>query len=165
MAFIPEDGTGLANANSYSSVADADAYFADRSNATWAALDEPKKESALISATDYMDLRYGDRYIGTPLTTTQALGWPRESALGPMPPQLARACNEYAVRAAVAPLIKEDAGTASGYVTRKKTQAGPIVTDVSYGGGGSYVNQFKAIPSADILMAQLCYSLGSGVIR
>ena len=54
MAFVTEDGTGLAEANSYVSVAEADAYHADRGNAAWIGEDSAK-QSALIKATDYLE--------------------------------------------------------------------------------------------------------------
>jgi hypothetical protein len=81
-----------------------------------------------------------------------------------MPPQLARACCEYAVRAVAGPLVNEDVKTSNGYITRKKTQAGPIVNDTSYS-GGSYSTSYKSIPSGDTLLEQLCYPVSAGVIR
>lgn len=75
MAFIVEDGTGLSNATSYVSVADADAYATDRGDTTWAALSTENKEIALIKATDYIDKNY--TWLGTKNTREQALQWPR----------------------------------------------------------------------------------------
>ena len=50
MAFIVEDGTGVEDANSYTSVAFADAYFADRNNTTWSGASVADKEFALVKA-------------------------------------------------------------------------------------------------------------------
>jgi len=58
ITLVCEDGTGLANANTYVAQADADSYFADRANAAWAALSSDQKASALIQATQYLDARY-----------------------------------------------------------------------------------------------------------
>lgn len=75
MAFIPEDGTGLADANSYASVAEADAYFTDRNNTAWLALTDVEKQANLIVATEYLDNNY--IWYSSKLVPTQALGWPR----------------------------------------------------------------------------------------
>lgn len=76
MALITEDGTGLANAESLASVADADLYFSNRGEAAWAALTTAAKEQALRKATDYMQV-YRQRWAGFRKTSTQALDWPR----------------------------------------------------------------------------------------
>lgn len=44
MALEVEDGSGKANADSYISVADADAYFAARGITLWATMQEVEKE-------------------------------------------------------------------------------------------------------------------------
>lgn len=75
MALIVEDGTGLANAESYVSVAFADDYHERYGNADWAALGTDQKEIALRKATQYLDSEYS--FIGDRKTTTQALEWPR----------------------------------------------------------------------------------------
>ena len=72
-----EDGTGLANANTYVALADADAYFANRINDTWLNGTDDQRSSALIQATQYLDSRY--TFKGVPLTDTQALQWPRQA--------------------------------------------------------------------------------------
>lgn len=81
MAFVVEDGTGLPDANSYASVAEADAYHADRGNTAWAGI-EVVKESALVRATDYIEQVYSGRWKGARLTDNQALEWPRTAAEG-----------------------------------------------------------------------------------
>lgn len=80
MALIVEDGTGLANAESFASVAEADAYHAKRGNAAWAALTEQVKEQLLIKATDYVENTFAASWTGVSLGLTQALSWPRRYA-------------------------------------------------------------------------------------
>lgn len=77
MTLLVEDGTGVDGAESYISVADADAYFSARGNAAWAALDTGAKEAALRNACDYMGAQYGQRWVGDRATATQSLDWPR----------------------------------------------------------------------------------------
>lgn len=110
MALEVEDGTGKSNAESYESVSNADTYHAARGRADWAGLAEAVKEQALRRATDYIDMRFGPRFRGDRLSAEQALQWPRLSAYDNsglsysgtrvIPPQLTRACSEYALVAA-----------------------------------------------------------------
>jgi hypothetical protein len=84
MALIVEDGTGLANAESYISEADADTYFTAYTGTTeattWAAATTAGKEAALRIATQYLDVTYGHRWRGVKGSSTQALSWPRDNA-------------------------------------------------------------------------------------
>lgn len=73
---IVEDGTGLSNANSFVSVAEADAFFSNVGSASWAAASVDEKESALIRATAYLSTYFrwtGKRVKGR----DQALAIPR----------------------------------------------------------------------------------------
>jgi hypothetical protein len=82
MGIIVEDGTGLANANSYASAAEAKSYHADRGNSTWALAESAVQTSALIKATSYVDGRYFGQFLGMyPKQSTQALQWPRVDAV------------------------------------------------------------------------------------
>lgn len=103
-------------AEAYISAADADAYFLARGNATWAALAEDAKESALRLGTDYMDALYGTRWLGWRTTTTQALDWPRSGAIAygvdvpddSIPVSIQRANAELAVRASQGDLLVDE---------------------------------------------------------
>jgi hypothetical protein len=75
MALTVEDGTGLAAADSYISIAAALVYHAAMGNTAWAAATEAAQEIALRRAAQYLDTNY--RFRGERLTTTQALEWPR----------------------------------------------------------------------------------------
>lgn len=75
---IVEDGSGLVNANSYVTLADADTYFTDKGELGWAGDDDFKKQN-LINATTAIDALYGPRYISFLRDQTiQSLLWPRE---------------------------------------------------------------------------------------
>lgn len=76
MAFILEDGTGLTNSTSYSSITFADDYHS-RSlyKAEWDDATSPQKEIALMMATRVIDTDF--RFRGFRKTKAQALQWPR----------------------------------------------------------------------------------------
>ena len=114
MAIIVEDGTGLATAESYISVADASTYFTARGNTTWAALaTDALREAALRKATEYMIGAYRYRWQGGRVyPTVQALDWPRLGVVvdgafvdnDSVPTIIARACAELALKASSAEL-------------------------------------------------------------
>ena len=100
---------GAADANSYVTLAEAEAYFADRLfTETWDALTDPDKEAVLIWATRTAEARVSNAWTkeelpedgtiriltsikgddecfivwtGSPATNTQALAWPRTGML------------------------------------------------------------------------------------
>jgi len=69
-----EDGSGVAGANSYVSVADARTYAANRGIALPA--DDDELAAMLIQASDYLEAQEC-RYQGDRTSSTQALAWPR----------------------------------------------------------------------------------------
>ena len=76
MAAVIDATLGGASANSYVTLADADAYFETTpDSASWDDKTNDQKNRALISATRWIDALsfYGDR-----CSETQALKWPRE---------------------------------------------------------------------------------------
>lgn len=81
MALTVEDGTGLAGANSYVSLADALAYHTDRNHSAWISSDDATRTAALIDATLYIDRTYIYRWSGIKSTYSQALQWPRSWAV------------------------------------------------------------------------------------
>jgi len=71
-------------ADSYTSVAEADAYFSARGEATWTGT-TTAKENALRRGTTYLDNAYRTKYVGITALQTQALGWPRvDGTRGPL---------------------------------------------------------------------------------
>lgn len=114
MALTVETGAGLPEADSYASVADADAYHAARGNAAWTG-DDAAKEAALRKATDYLDRL---RYAGTPASATQSLAWPRDGvvldeydvATNSVPARVVKAACELALRALKSELLPDQGG-------------------------------------------------------
>lgn len=80
MTLTVETGEGLANADSFASVEAADAYWATRVSAAWAAATTSDKERALVLATDYLNDMTRFPYRGQKASYAQALQWPRTGA-------------------------------------------------------------------------------------
>lgn len=163
MAFTPEDGTGLALANSYVTEAFADAYFVDRGNATWAAASSGDKQTALVRATDYIDKRFGIRFKGVKESSDQGLEWPRAGAVDndgyvfdDVPRNLEKATCEYGLRALSATLAPDNSN-AGVKITRKKV--GPIETEneLTTPSSGSVVapSSIPEYPEADLWIQEL----------
>lgn len=155
MAFVVEDGSGLANANSYSSVADADAYFSDRGITAWTG-SNTVKEQALVRATDFIESVFGQRFRGAVTTDTQSLSFPRyiNDTIGSVPACLKKATAEYALRALSASLLPDPAADTSGLaLSQKTTVVGPIETTYKYATTIQAI--VKNYPAADLLLAPL----------
>jgi hypothetical protein len=154
MALIVEDGTGLADAESFASVADATAYHAARGNAAWAALaSDELREQLLRRATDYMEAFYRTQWAGCRVKSTQALSWPRYDVPLPdvlslgnerqvlasdiVPKPVKNACAELALRAITADLAPD--------IGRQKSSVsvGPI--DVTYSESSAPFTRFRAV--------------------
>lgn len=81
MTLIVETGAIVPGANSYASVAEADARHAMSTSAdAWDAFDLPVKEQRLVTATRRLDTLFD--WIGQPWHPDQPLGFPRRSRLG-----------------------------------------------------------------------------------
>lgn len=109
MSIIVEDGTGLPDANSYSSEDQFDEYVEDRNYVVVVG----DTESALIRATQSLDAHYGRRYPGTKtFGRDQGLLWPRTGATDvygdiidddEIPIEIIEATCEFALRELSAP--------------------------------------------------------------
>lgn len=112
MSLIVENGTGMATAESYISVADADTYHSNLGNATWAALTTTVKEQLLRKATNYMVQTYRSAWAGIRKNDTQSLDFPRylvpkydNGAMysyydeNSVPKEVKDACCEFALKA------------------------------------------------------------------
>jgi hypothetical protein len=181
MAFTVEDGTGLDDANSPASVAEADAYFTDRGNTTWLALSPERKRFNLVKASDYMEQRFGGRVIGNRVFEEQALSWPRENTgvtiydydedteTGAIPSGWKKACFEYALRVESNPLAPDPQISASGVtMVTTKQKAGPVEQEFATASGTSQaasVQVLRPYPGADMWLRDLLVASGGRTIR
>lgn len=161
MAFVVEDGTGLANANSYGADAGFVAYFAERG--VTIAQAQALREQALIRATDFLDQRYC--FKGYRLKPeTQALQWPRygvyvegyELPAAPLPVDLVKATYELAHRALAADLSPDPTFDASGVaVVKSRDKVGPIEVEREFSGGSASSSFAPVYPEVDALLRRL----------
>lgn len=167
MVFKVEDGTGLSDATSYSSVADATTYFTSTGrDSAWGALTEGAQQKALEVGSSYADLRWGSRLAGRPLKQDQGMEFPRtglvdrygRAVLG-LPRDWVHAACEYALQSLSGSLLPTSDSTAASETKRKKIVVGPITTETEY---FSEVNTagFKSYPLGDLLVKK--YLLGGG---
>jgi hypothetical protein len=167
MAFVVEDGTGLANSNALIDVAFADAYWTDRGgNTVWTASSEPQKQAAIVQATDYICGRF--RFKGTKYKEEQALEWPRvycDSEDPQMPTNMKKAVAEYAMRARTAPLLADPTVDATGgTVISKKEKVGPLEEETRYSEAQA-LRTFTPYPAADMLLRGLTSAFANRTIR
>lgn len=100
MTLIVETGAIVPGANSYASVAEADARHAMSTSAdVWDALDLPVKEQRLVTATRRLDVMF--EWIGQPWHPDQPLGFPRRgrtmTTLATVPIRLKQATIDLAL--------------------------------------------------------------------
>ena len=159
MALVVETGDALSTAESYISVADADARATALGSTAWTGTDAAK-EAALRRATAFMEQRYASRWRGTRVLREQALSWPRYGASAhgfdlpstTVPGAIANACADLAARALTETLNADQ----SRGVLRKKI--GPIETEYD-----PYGSQAKSYPAIDQALAP--YMTGGGMGR
>ena len=155
---IVEDGTGKSDAESYVSLADANAYHEVHGNSSWAALSDEAKEAALRYATRWLDGKY--RWRGAVLNGEQALGWPREDAtddegrtLEGVPNRVKAAANEMALAHVEQPVNE----TVGARVVREKVD----VIEVQYADQSG--NEGQRYPIVDALLRGLARRTGAFV--
>lgn len=167
MALTVEDGTGLANADSYVSVSAADTYHAAYgAPAAWTAANTATKEGALRLATQYLDAMYGSRWFGRRINQTMSLDWPRygvtdsdgwEVVSTAVPHQVESATAYVALKVVQGDTLLPDVATAAN-VTSESVTVGPITTSKSFAGVKSAA---KLYPMVDLLLSGLTGSAGA----
>lgn len=154
MALIVENGTGLADADAYISVSEADAYHTSYGNDAWADLTDPQKEIAIRRATQYIDANF--RFRGVKKFVAQRLEHPRVGyADREVWPEVAlsQATAELALRASAGPLLDD---AESEVILREVV--GPIRTDYAFKDAET---RFTVV---ERLLSKLAYT-GDGSLR
>lgn len=144
MTLTVEDGTGLANADSYLSEANADTFLAALGWTAWAAATSPNKEIALRKATRFVDDAFGPQAKGVRIVDTMSLQWPRIGvydrdgyyvATDAVPQQVKDSCALAAVLALSTELIPSSI-TAAAAIHSYRVKVDTIEEETVYGGSG-----------------------------
>lgn len=152
MALIVENGTVVAGANGYITVAELDAYWSDR-NVTLSQTD-PEKEAAIVIATQYVDLN--NSWKGAIVIDDQPLDWPRIGVTDDegrpipsmtIPNQLKSAVAEYAKRQLSADLQPDVTDDGTLKRVKKKVDVIEVETEYQDSTGGYF--GLKSYPLAD----------------
>lgn len=106
VAFVVEDGTGLASATSYVSVEEADDFASLNIHnfAVWDALDDADKQNLLMYVSRVLDSR--TVWKGDQTTTLQGLAWPRTGVVDRYGNAVSSTSVPYNLRMAVVELAK-----------------------------------------------------------
>lgn len=152
MALIVEDGTGLSNAESLGSVAEADAYHAAYGNTAWAALSTGQKELSLRLGMRWMLVTYAGRWKAPRMLDSQALPFPQSGGTYPdgytledgvIPEAVKRAQFEAALVCSTNEDMLPDVEIEdSGAVQSESVTLGPISVSTGYAGGRSTEKQY-----------------------
>lgn len=154
MSLIHEDGTGLADAESYASVAWCDAYHTKYGNTDWAAASTTDREIALRKATRYLEAEYLMRWLGIRTTQTQALAWPRAWVYDSddrlllsniMPLRLLEATALLARTALTTELLTVTVDASSTGVRRERQKLGPMEQEIEYTGAKGTRRTFPVV--------------------
>jgi hypothetical protein len=174
MAFVLETGAGLSNANAYIDVDYFNTHHIDRGEIEIGDYENAEIEQHIIRATDYVDKRFGLKYVGFKRSRSQSLEWPRvdaydddDYALPDIPLQLQKAVAEYTlislqigrnlapIPGLVFPILDPDAGTttppAGGTLTGDEKTVGPISIKKSYSGKP---NEGRPVVSSGLSLTQ-----------
>ncbi|ALQ51917.1 DnaT-like ssDNA-binding protein [Nitrosomonas ureae] len=165
MAFIVEDGTGMADANSYESVENADAHFAALGISAWSGSGEVK-EAAMRAGTEYIEIRWRGNLKGRlQFPDTQALLFPRINIydeegrlLSGTPKELRIATCEYALISLSQILMPNPIVDSSGRILIEESEGtGPLTETKKYQAGYLLARPY---PKADSLMSVFVKSSG-----
>lgn len=168
MALVVEDGTGLADADSYVAVADVTSYLTQYHPAadvtTWTALTTAEQERCCRYAARWTDSTYGSRLPGCRINATMARLFPRLQAQDwegyaieddDVPTCWLQANCEMAFRVGQGDDPLADV-TESSTVMSESVTVGPITVSEQYQSGKNVVKRYPVI---DRLLSRL---FGSG---
>lgn len=166
MPLIVETGEGLENSNGYTDAAAVREYWEDRAQVIEA--DDIEVEAAIVVASQFVDLKFGPRFIGKKKNPDQALEWPRKCA-GPysdtsVPRQLIKAVAEYTKRQIDEPL-QPDLGTAGEVIETTEILQGVGELTTRYAEGTGRTADDVRHPLAEGYLAPLLGIGGMNYLR
>jgi hypothetical protein len=157
MALIVETGAIIANANSYDSLVNIDAYCTARNYTSWLVLSGVDKEAAVLRMMTYLETRIWEGYRVSEL---QVLSWPRSGVYVPggfyieddvVPSNVKYALAEGAYKESLRPGTMLQDLERGGLIKRKRID----VLETEWFDGAPGGTEFVVI---DALLYGLCYS-------
>lgn len=166
MALTVEDGTGLADADSFAELAFIDDYLELRGHTSWAALSESVRELHARKACDYMEQVYGQRFAGTRYSKDQGRAFPRTGLYlygelvldDEIPVLLQQVQAELAYRSSTTPLLP-DVTAGEGIVSSISNTVGPLSESITYVQGST--NNAPVFSAVDAMIMPLLKRGGS----
>ena len=168
--FIVETGIGSATANSYTAEATADQYHENYGDpVAWSGAAQADKEDALRVATQYLDAKFGQLWLGEKANESQRLDWPRCSAVvegytldsDAIPEPLEEATAVLALKHIGGTVLIPDL-TNEGSLTAVRVKVGPIEEEKRYAGSWGETDQ-TTFELASRLVASLVWPVGMAV--
>ena len=171
-----EDGTGLANANIYADLNDADQYLENTGRRTaWRAFSSRDRQAALIQGTDYLDQVFRNRFKGSRFSSAQRLEWPRSDVydeLGNLvpadeiPEEVLNASIEFAFEAAGSPLAPTPEVDDTGGVVIKKREKVDVLEEETTYSDAQAIRRFRSYPRAELVIRRwLKRAIGGLTVR
>lgn len=163
VTIIKEDGTGLATANSYATLIEAETYLENtgrKSSGAWLTASADEKRAALIQGTDYLDQYYRRRYKGEIFSSVQRLEWPRNNlvddldvAIAPadIPEAIGNACIEYAFEAVAGSLAPTPQFDDTGREIKSKFEKVDVLEERTVYRDKS-AKKYKPFPRAELVI-------------
>jgi hypothetical protein len=152
----------LTDANAYVDFETFVSYWLDRGT-DYSDYDPEVVQAAIVRATDFMERKFYNQFLGRRLYTYQALSWPRShvydedgEAIVTVPLVVRHACAEYAARTLGGTDLWADSAGAPN-VRRKVVSIGPIREETEYTGGSAAPIEF---PLAESLLGRYMAETG-----
>ena len=153
--FIPEDGTGLADANAYTTEAEADAYHDNYGQpVSWSGAAQADKEDAIRQSTQYLDGSYINRWRGFRGEKLQALDWPRRSVVDTdgwtrdsdaVPQEIKDACAIIALKVIDGDTLLPDVAAGLSGIKSERNKVGPIEEAITYFGAKGNFKRYSLV--------------------
>jgi hypothetical protein len=152
---IVEDGTGLPNADSFASLADALTYHAKMGNAGWIAtgVTDTTRDVAMRQATRYIRDRWAGRWQGDVINSIQSLPFPRFDVYDAngilvlstsVPSGIQEATFDLALRALVEDIMPDIEAGAGAEIASAVT-VGPVSVSSTLASASSTTKQYTTV--------------------
>lgn len=168
MALVVEDGSGMANADSFVTVEATDAFWSARNVTEWTTASTQAKEAALRATADYLAFAYD--WPGQPKSSSQSLCWPRAGAVDQtgdliasdeVPVPIERACFVLAREALTHDLLRET--SPDDIVTEESVSiSGAISESRKYDRGNRRGVSVRRFSPVDAILSQIMRNTRGG---